>query len=337
MVTIPQLSDASHNGMDSSKHPIHVKKKSVDREDSNTPTPESKHLLELRLLHHYSIVTSQTLPTSSEPRLAEIWKTYVPRLAFQHRALLDSIYSIAALQLSLAEPGNRELMTAHGQYMNRAIQSHREDISHMNNEMADTVWFTSSLLRVIAFASLQERTVEPYTPPMQWLKIAVRAMHIFKTVYDIVRHDPSSEAMRVMAEGYFILNRHPMSHDDSRQDFSHLLDRTHSPRYKNEPWDEDIYNIYESVVKYLSCLKSAIQSKRPPEEIGLRCIAFGSRIPEGFIPLVEEQQPRALVILAHLFLMMTGFENIWFIGKLGQRELRGLRTIIPDDWKDMLE
>ncbi|KAJ9380787.1 transcriptional regulator family: Fungal Specific TF [Paecilomyces variotii] len=339
LITIPPPSHAGHNGNDSSKA---GKTKNHDRGGSNSgsntpdPDPGGKHLLELRLLHHYSIVTSQTLPTSPEPKLADIWKTYVPRLAFQHRALLDSIYSIAALQLSLTQPGNRELMAAHGQYMDQAIQKHREDIAQINNQMADAVWFTSSLLRVAAFASLQERPIEPYTPPMQWFRIAVRATHIFEVVYELVRHDPSSEALKVMKEGYFTLNQHLMFRDESKNEYSHLLDRSDNARYRDEPWDEDIQRTYESVVKYLGGLSSAIKSKRPAAEIGLQCIAFGSRIPERFIELVEDRQPRALVILAHLFSSMTGFEHIWYIGKLGQRELRGLRTVIPDDWNDML-
>lgn len=227
-------------------------------------------------------------------------------------------------------------MTAYSQYMDQAIQRHREDIAQINNQIADAVWFTSSLLRVTAFASLQERPIEPYTPPMQWLRIAVRATHIFQVVYELVRHDPSSEALKVMEEGYFTLNQHSMFREESKDEYRHLLARSGNTRYKNEPWDEDIQKTYECVVSYLGGLRSAINAKRSAGEIGLQCIAFGSRVPERFIELVDHRQSRSLVILAHLFSMMTDLEHVWYIGKLGQRELRGLRTIIPDDWKDML-
>ena len=47
---------------------------------------------------------------------------------------------------------------------------------------------------------------------------------------------------------------------------------------------------------------------------------FPYSIEKGFINLVKEQRPRALVILAHYFGLLARLKYVWFIGDTGRRE-----------------
>ncbi|EED23891.1 C6 finger domain protein [Talaromyces stipitatus ATCC 10500] len=130
----------------------------------------SKHLLELRLIHHFATQTADTLPTSADPNLAKVWREKCPELALKHPALLDTICAAAALHIALTEPSS-DLFDAHCHCMDSALRGHRRDISNVNIINADAVWFTSSLLRIILFARLQDRNTELYQLPEELLSV----------------------------------------------------------------------------------------------------------------------------------------------------------------------
>lgn len=263
----------------------------------------------------------------------------MPHLAFEHVALLDAIFSIAALHLALSSkrPDQQELMNAHRSHMDLCLEKHRDDLAHISSRNADALWFTSSLVRTAAFATLQERPVDPYAPPTQSLEIASGAVPVFLATWDLIRADPRSEAMGIMKETIVFTDKEAFFKESNRRAFMHLLQRVESTRDLTEPWDKDIREAYETTLSYLGSVKLAIDAGRPRSEIGLRLIGFASMVPKRFIGLVGEQRPRALVVLAHFFALLIPYREIWWIGNAGQREVRGIQRILPEEWQDLME
>ena len=105
--------------------------------------------------------TSQTIslqaPGPAEKMIREVWDTGIPGLAFQNDSLLYSIYSIAAMHLAKMEPQNVEAMEASSTYFGPTIRLHRDEVAQLNKANADIACLTSTLIRVRAFAILQDR------------------------------------------------------------------------------------------------------------------------------------------------------------------------------------
>ncbi|KAL2006755.1 hypothetical protein VTN00DRAFT_9423 [Thermoascus crustaceus] len=180
-------------------------------------------------------------------------------------------------------------MNAHRSYMDLCLERHRDGLAHVGSQNADALWFTSSLVRTAAFATLQERPVDQYAPPTQWLEIASGAVPVFLATWDWIKADPKSEAMGVMKETVVLTDKEAFFKESNRRGFVHLLQRMESTRDLTEPWDGDIQEAYETNLSYLGSVKLAIDAGRPCSEIGLRLIGFASMVPKRFISLVGEQ------------------------------------------------
>ena len=59
-------------------------------------------------------------------------------------------------------------------------------------------------------------------------------------------------------------------------------------------------------------------------------------IHKRFVDLVEEQRPRALVILANYFALMAMLRSFWWIGDSGPRELQAIIEVVPEEWQGLL-
>ena len=65
-------------------------------------------------------------------------------------------------------------------------------------------------------------------------------------------------------------------------------------------------------------------------------LLFPYLVQKGFIDLVQEQRPRALVILAHYFGLLAQFKDIWFIGDTASREVRAIQSALSKEWQDLM-
>jgi len=294
------------------------------------PESRSRRLFELKLLHQYITKTSPTI--GSDPTAVEAWTKIVPVLAFSNDALLYSMYSLSALHLAKAEPQDPEALDAHRRYLDLALREHRNDVTQLSKTNVDTICLTSSLLRVGAFVMLQDRPLNPYEPPMQWLNMTSGAVSVFKETWKWIGDDPNSIASRLVKRMPIILDDEAKFGEKNRQGLLHLL----RPSQSLEHWDADIQDAYESTISYIGGVMIAIAAQEAPVEICRRLIVFPMLIKRGFIDLVEQQQPRALVILAHYFALCTMFKNIWWISDLGPREVRGIQTVLSDEWQDLM-
>ena len=304
---------------------------------------KNRRLLELRLLHHYMKETLLSRSWFSEQSAVETWATILPGLAFKHDALLYSMYAVAALHLSRLEPENAEAIDAYRSYLGLAIQQHRSDIAQMNNANSDAACLTSTLLRINAFAVLQERPLSPYTPPIQFLQITSGALMVFHAAWSSIENDDSSIAAKLVKKLTVWSSNEPSFEESWKAPFQasnglslvHLLrrDRTENPL---ELWDSDIQSAYQKTVNYIGSVQIAITAREADEDVFRRLAIFPVLIPKKFIDLVMEQQQRALVILAHYFALIARFKHIWYIGDVGRREVRGIQTALSAEWYDMM-
>ena len=296
---------------------------------------QERRLIELRLMHQYSTRTAGSLLASPNAEFEYVWSTSCPRLAFEHEAVLYALLALTALHIAKADPiwPYSDAIEAHRKYLDLALPSHSKDMTHLTRENADSACIAASLLRICAFAYLSERPRDPYTLPLQWLRMTNGSGMVFHATWDWIQTDGAPLTQQ-------LLDREPQLNpfneslflDSNRRGFEHLVERQNSM----EPWSSDIEHAYRVAVSFIGSILIAINVGEGRGLICRRIMAFPLLVHPGFITLVEEGQPRALVILAHYFAVLARFEDIWWIGEAGRREVLGIETVLPVEWQEAM-
>lgn len=117
--------------------------------DSDTVVTTERHLLEMKLMHHYSTSTFETLPHVSSDEY--VWKHFVPQKGLSYPFVLDSIMSLSAMHLAFLEPSNNWTHTAL-EYQDRAVSGFRNVLNHITPQNCEAAFVCSVLITMLNFA-----------------------------------------------------------------------------------------------------------------------------------------------------------------------------------------
>lgn len=319
-------------------------KQSYDDSDNNDldednvfdiPESKTKRLLELRLLQNWITEISGASHTAQQnPAMNETWRREVPKLAVLHDNLLHAIFSASATHLLRAEPGNLDLIAARQTYIGLASREQRHAVEHLDSTVFDAVCFSALIMVMNSFAMLQERELEQYTPPTEWLQMGKGAGVVFSILISCASQDDKPKIMAIV-EGDSAVDDTLFS-QKSRIPFKSLLQPwVHGN--SSEVWDDETREAYEETVSFVGSMLHGLDLNEPIHARSRRIIAFTLQIPPKFIDLVVAQEPRALVIFAYFWALCTKAEEVWWLGDTPKKELQGLQSIVPPEWQPLLQ
>ncbi|KAA8569268.1 hypothetical protein EYC84_000929 [Monilinia fructicola] len=331
------------------------------------PESSARRMLELRLLQTYIVHTSPTFPSSHNPETLNLWSVVVPKLAFAAPNLLYAMFAIASLHLHVLSPNDHEIQGARQRYLSLALRHHQKGVAALNPSTADAVMFASILILNDAFSSLQVRCMKPYTLPIHWLQMARGTASVFAVALAMIRHDPNAEAMALLRTKPALTKpEERLNRPEILPLFNAILTfpspHTHAYPETGGP-DPSIppshLSAYIQTLSYLSSIHLNIVNHEHPMATARRFTAFGLQVPKLFIDLVEERQPRALVIFAYYFAMATCLvegggpserivlqmkngedldlgKTFWWMGNMVRREIGGISGILPAGWEALM-
>lgn len=304
--------------------------------NTNAAETKKRRLLELKLMHHWTLNTCLTFPLSADPSVRDINTTILPNLGLQNEALLYCIFFLAALHLVKTEAYSTEAAEAYQNYLDLTIRSHRIDVTNLSSSNADIVYLTASLLRLGSFAILPDRNLVPYTPPSQWMHMNQGSGAVHRATWPWIGDNPASIANRaVVQKTPDLTDFKTLFQISNRQSLLHLL--TNPQGITPELWSPDIQEAYERSLSFIGAIQVALdEGIEGPSEILRRCLGFPGIIPKRFFDMVEERRPRALVILAYYFAYLARFKDIWWIGDAGAREVRAIAGVLRPEWGEMM-
>ncbi|KAM5349136.1 hypothetical protein ACJ41O_008959 [Fusarium nematophilum] len=261
------------------------------------------------------------------------WVPILCKKAFGSDALLYTIYMISSLHSGKRSPTDQAAAENCRTYLNMALREHHKDIAQMSPDNVDDVCLTSSMLRVYGFVRLQERPLHPYTPPIDWLRITGSSTSVFRRAWDLVKESPQSVALNMIdtISDYLDDNKD----QELRQDLLHLM-RREEPHELEETWDAEVEAAYGEALSYIGGIQKAMNKRDPAGSVGRRVVVFPMLVHRRFVDMVEEQRPRALVILAHYFALLAMLRGFWWIGDAGRREVRAIADVVPNEWGGLL-
>lgn len=323
------------------------------------PESRARRLLEHRLMQNYLFRMSKPFPMSPSPEWTQLWMERMPQAALEHDNVLYSLLAHSATHLLSQEPANKELFRVRQAYLIAAMREQRRMLDHLTLENADSVCLSSLLMLISTFAMLHERTLEPYAPPVEWLRLgrgsgaviwmSVEAMMdsteaAKSTMFALARAPPRFG----FDESYFeasnrdqlnrILETVPQPtpvHPDSSASSS-----APSPPPPDDMDDASTREAYEKTLAYVGSIQKAILRGEPIYVLCRRIQGFTMISPPRFVDFVSECRPRALVILAHFFACVVQLSGVWWLGDnngtgedcIARRELRAMRSAIPAEW-----
>jgi hypothetical protein len=298
---------------------------------------KKRRLLEIKLMHQWTLNTCLTFPLSADPSVQDINTTVLPNMGLQNEAMLYCLFFLSALHLVKTEAYSTEAAEAYQNYLDLALRCHRIDVTNLCSANADVVCMTAGMLRVGSFAILPERGLDPYTPPSQWMHMNQGSGAVHRATWPWIGENPTSITYRAIVQKTpNLTDFKAIFQASNRESLMHLL--SNPPGYEaTESWSPEIQEAYEKTLSFIGSIRNAVDAGiERPADILRRCLGFPGIIPKKFFDLVEERRPRALVILAYYFAYLARSHDTWWIGDSGSREVKAIAAVVGPEWGEMM-
>lgn len=312
---------------------------------------EDRNTVELRLLQLYINRAGPSIPFD-QASSHELWVEVIPRMALKSKALLYSVFAITSLYQTKHKVHNDtgfpdclkdlSMEVEHETYAQLAFQHHRMDLSQVCLGNVDSIFITANAMRLMAFVVLSTRSVKPYYPPIEWLRIVKSHWQLYGMAWQSVKDDPSTQTSRLARTTPIVWQANLPTGSQETSPLNHLLHALHqdttigSDEDNPEEWDAETRDAYTLTLKYISDILQSAQRQEPFGSIARSLMLFPVVIPDHFIRLVALCEPRAIVILAHYFALLTLLQHFWYIGDTGTREVEAVLEFLPQRWRSQM-
>lgn len=290
-------------------------------------------LMELRLMHQYTSVTSKTLLTNFSVT-EDIWQKTVPELAFAGKTYLaNAILSVAALHLRSQTPEDKALVRASHAYAASTLAEYCTCLDMgITPDNAEALFLTASLIAIQASASRifikEDAAADPndpaerYTLPLPWFHAFQGVKTVVASSWQWIRNSTAVQAV-IDSQPSVQLDLNPVAPDSF---FGHILDGL-----ELELATEDPRFVTATSQGYSHAICVLNWAHRSP--IPAAALAFPATVSRRFIDLVEAKRPRALAILACFFALLKRMEGMWWLRDVSRREVMGLVGIFESGSK----
>lgn len=280
-------------------------------------------------MHHWVTATAATMSSADLPAVLEMWSVAVPEMAFEYEPLLHTLLALGAAHRATLFPDEaNSLRPLQHAYIDFALQQHRPITADLDGNTSEAVCGNAVLLSLYSLFLRSEPSSDSYEPPLLWLSVARGIRTILRTVFHQLIESESKLKPLLLAK--------PVLFQEGLSNFKGPATPFHfilEYRRDEEKIDEKTRKAYAESIDYLECLYTASNSPTPTWILRKLFTGFPPMVPRRFCELVTEKRPRALVILGYLFALAKKVENIWWLLGIPEREVRGIESIIPAEWK----
>lgn len=316
-----------------------------------TLDPDDRRLLELQLLHHYTSVVIQTIPSSEDQTMLSIYRKYAIDMCWENPVLLNATLALSAWHLVCMSRGSDhhsqpasastrpylagpiDADKAYHFYLTTAVNQQREAIANLDRVNKDALIVATALLsyQTLGFWSKEAKNGDTgsYSPPIHWLRMAKGIAVVAKAAV------PDGEGWFL----HFMISKvgKPNFRDpesifvpEDTQPFLALLDFESCPEPNLDPQSRLTYDM---TLRYIGGIYRGIQENEPPSTLFRRLLCLGIMVPEQFLDFIDERRPRALAMLALYCSTAASLDYHWMFHGMAERGVKGLQTLLPPEWQ----
>ncbi|KAJ6000198.1 hypothetical protein N7481_000607 [Penicillium waksmanii] len=340
---------------------MEVNLEGLNKDVVNLPETAQRRKLEMALMHHWRETAAVSM--SLDDTSVHIFRNEACRLALVSDGLLYMVLAMSALHLHTAgAEGMRNLITRLGftigniyhRYFLMSLREQLNDTLHMNSHDLDAMVVTSMILRNYVFASLQRRSLDsPYQAPAEWLRTSRSTASVYEERIRTSRqgnfNEESIVTAHLVAHGRSIQRQLDSPQRDMQSRLSpileHLLDDIEA---EDDEWNNSgcvstetatvLRDTYVATLRYLDKALRMQEGEEPPSQNLRMMILFPVYADVAFVDLAYDGRPRALVILAHYFALISLYSHVWWIGESGKREVLAIASELQDTpWRIKLQ
>lgn len=304
------------------------------------PETLCRRKMELRLQHNYMLHVTDPYPGLPKPPEVVEWLHKVPALALEHDNLMYMMHAFSAAYLMRSLPDNREVVNANHVYLALALREQQKAVASIDRGNCEALLYTALLHFTHSFTSMWNRSTNPYTAPTDWLRVGKGVRDVMVTALGILNLNLSpTSAQQSPSSVTKLRNAPPVFQQETVLAEENLTFLPPIPQldYTLDSPSPEAQDAYDKALRYLGSMHLAVATDEPVFSLARRFMGFPMFVPGLFIDLVAEQQPRALVIMAMTFALMTKAQSVWWIGEIPQREILAIQKVLPQEWQGAME
>lgn len=327
---------------------------------------------DMRLLHHFTSCTSATLSDGQEAQ--QTWATTVVQIAFTHSFLLQGILALAALHMASLNTDEKErLSILAASKQDAALKDFRHQLENITSQNCDAI-FAFSFLAEYYIPASAGTVINPAATFMEndlfdaivdWLRLHQGTSDIYKRKGHWIQKGPVAPLLwsEVLGESCLSPTQKPNTGDT----------KTHPVHDLARKWDTDIActtsdahenNINSRALEILVeafdlvsedskantgrvSVNELLSDALPTEdEISPRVkgsnylrVSFGwlFEIPFGFVGLLEQRRPAALVILAYFSVLFQNAPKFWWNEPIPAKIVKAVAAVLPREYQRWIE
>ena len=284
----------------------------------------------LELLHHFTTATYQTISTNEDVR--ELWRLVLPQIAFSKEFLMHAMLAMSALHLSFLRSPDKSYVVQAAHHHGKALGSLRTAFSALDPEHVNATFATSSITAMYVYAC--PPVVEDKLPTAPtWIPLFRGICATSSQCWEWVRGGELAPLfIRKKVNHSYCAGedfRFPSSlFDLSRRGASGEPD-------PEELEDDNVLGIYRRATEELKLSWDLFRSTEPRVSATFKWPATMS---DEFVRFIEEQRPRALVLLAHHCVLIESLEEVyWWAKGRGVDEIKRIEGVLEEKWKRWLD
>lgn len=289
---------------------------------------------DLELLHHFSTVTCGTIAdacASEDNR--ELWQIHAVRLGFKHEFLLRAILTVAALHLRSLHPlqsSYYDLMASTHQSF--ALEAARDALTQVDENNCHAIFLFSCLIVIMTSASFRKQAgVEVHQEILEYFFLLRGCNSVLQLYWDTLRN---SFIYPLLDE----VNQTETKPGYQIKDAEHIMDLLTTCCYSGPDGDPEAAKAYTMTVYELMKTFSQVSILRERGQgLYLSCCIWPNTVPQKYLELLADQQPQALVILAHYAVLLHWADKEWFMRGMARYLLDTIRASVGEEWQAALQ
>ncbi|KAF4967877.1 hypothetical protein FSARC_4644 [Fusarium sarcochroum] len=265
---------------------------------------------DLGLMSHYASITSATLPGANR----RVWQIEIPKVGVAYPFLMHQILAVSAFHLARLNPSERQ------EYLSRALQHQHHAICGIRGEVATVtprnchaLFAGSSLLFIGAFAACARTSggnLEQKVNDLLGVFVLVRGVNSILNLFkDVIRNGTFGEFIECnsYAGGTGLL--------------SSLVERLHLITESLDAGKVDHVVKAQAGEAIFALGESAGRASTAAPELNV-AIIWPMIIKDGFLQLIRDRHPAALVVIAHYCTVLHAVgSKFWFLENWGHEML----------------
>ena len=280
----------------------------------------------MRLLHHYTATTFAVLDTGGNPEVQRLWQDNVVRISFQHPFLLRGILAISAAHLAHLNPGNEDIyLLQSSAHIDLALRDLQGQFHDLEDSMVLPLFPFSCLVVIRNFATVKMQDtsdyVEEFLSCVQLVK-GVRA--VLKVRWDAFLN---SELMPLISMGMLPEVETEMA------EFSDL--EVNAARAMQEAPEVE-RTACLTAVRHLQSVYRSVQEFRQDKSTVAILLTWPLNVSPDFIDMISKRHPIALIILAHLVVILQSVRNEWWLSGWDAKLLESTIAHLDHEYREWL-